>query len=151
MIAAALVIVSGGLLLWGLKRELRATVAERTAIRPEVSRALAVRADIGGLDARSAMIATLRSATPRWSAVLASIAQALPSDAHLTSIQAHADTVVLEGVAARAGGVFEALQRDPDITAVHSNAPVRQQLQDGTPVEHFAVAARLAPPSPLEQ
>ena len=79
--------------------------------------------------------------------MLSSIAQALPDDAHLTSIQAHADTVVLEGVAARAAGVFEGLQGDPDITAVHSNAPVRQQLQDGNPVEHFTVAARLTPPA----
>jgi Tfp pilus assembly protein PilN len=93
------------------------------------------------------MIATLRSTTPRWSAVLASIAQALPNDAHLTSVQAHADTVVLEGSAGRAGGVFEALQQDSVITAVLSNAPVRQQLQDGSPVEHFTVAARLSPPT----
>jgi Fimbrial assembly protein (PilN) len=148
LIAAALLIVSSGLLLWGVKRELRATVAERAAIRSDVSQALGLRADISSLDSRSALIATLSSSTPRWSAVLSSIAQALPDDAHLTSIQAHADTVVLEGAAGRAAGVFEALQRDPDITAVHSNAPVRQQLQDGTPVERFTVAARLAPPAP---
>jgi len=150
-IAAALVIIAGGLMLWGAKRELRATVGERAAIRSEVARALALRSDIGGLDARASMIATLNSTTPRWSSVISSVARALPTDAHLTSIQAHADTIVLEGVATRAGGVFEALQRDPDITAVHSNAPVRQQLQDGTPVEHFGVAARLAPPSAPEQ
>ena len=148
IVAAALLIVSGGLLLWGVKRELRATVAERAAIRPEVTRALGLRSDISALESRSALIATLRTTTPRWSAVLSSIAQALPGDAHLTSVQAHADTVVLEGTAARAAGVFEGLQRDPDITAVHSNAPVRQQLQDGSPVEHFTVAARLAPPTP---
>lgn len=148
MITAALLVVSGGLLLWGVKRELRATVAERAAIRNEVSEALGLRSDIGALDARSTMIGTLRSTAPRWSAVLSSIAEALPEDAHLTSIQARGDTVVLEGVAARAAGVFEALQGDPDITAVHSNAPVRQQLQDGAPVEHFTVAARLTPPAP---
>jgi len=150
-IAAALVIIASGLMLWGAKRELRATAGERAAIRSDVARALALRSDIGGLDARASMIATLNSTTPRWSSVISSVARALPTDAHLTSIQAHADTIVLEGVATRAGGVFEALQRDADITAVHSNAPVRQQLQDGTPVEHFAVAARLAPPSAPEQ
>jgi len=150
-IAAALVIIAAVLVLWGAKRELRATVGERAAIRSEVARALALRSDIGGLDARAAMIATLRSSTPHWSSVISSVARALPADAHLTSIQAHADTIVLEGVATRAGGVFEALQRDPDITTVHSNAPVRQQLQDGTPVEHFGVAARLALPSAQEQ
>ena len=146
-IAAGLLIVSGGLLLWGAKRELSATVADRAAIRTDVSRALALRSDIGGLDARSRLIATLRFTTPPWAAVLSSVAQALPDDSHLTSVQAHADTLVLEGVAARAAGVFEALQRDRDITAVHSNAPVRQQLQGGTPVEHFTVAARLTLPS----
>jgi hypothetical protein len=151
VVAAGLLIVSGGLVLWGAKRELRATVADRVAIRADVARALAIRSDIGGLDARSRMIATLSSTTPRWAAVLSSIAQVLPGDAHVTSIQAHADTVVLEGVATRAAGVFEALQSDHDITSVHSNAPVRQQLQDGTPVEHFTVAARLTPPSVPEQ
>jgi Tfp pilus assembly protein PilN len=151
LVAAVLLIASGGLLLWGAKRELRATVAERATIRSEVSQALALKSDIGALDARSAMIARLRSATPAWSAVLSSIAQVLPDDAHLTSIQARGDTIVLEGVAARAAGVFEALQRDPDITAVRSNAPVRQQLQDGNPVEHFAVTARLAPPAPVQE
>ena len=148
LIAAALLIGAAGLLLWGEKREFRAVVAERAAIRSEVSQALALRSDIGGLDARSALIARLGATTPRWAAVLSSISQVLPEDAHLTSIQAHADTVVLEGSAARAAGVFEALQHDRDITAVHSNAPVRQQLQDGTPVEHFAVAARLTAPAP---
>ena len=148
LVAAALVIASAGLLYWGLKRELRTTVDQRAAIRSDVSRALSVKSDISSLDARSGMIARLRSTTPRWSAVLSSISQVLPDDAHLTSIQARADTLVLEGVAGRAAGVFEALQRDPDITAVHSNAPVRQQLQDGNPVEHFTVAARLTPPRP---
>lgn len=148
VIAAALLVMSGGLALWGVKQELGAIVAERAAIRGEVSQALGLRSDIGALDARSTMIGSLRSTTPRWSAVLSSIAQALPEDAHLSSIRARGDTVVLEGVAARAAGVFEALQRDPDITAVHSNAPVRQQLQDGAPVEHFTVAARLTPPTP---
>jgi Tfp pilus assembly protein PilN len=147
VVAAALLIASAGLLLWGTKRELSATLAERAAIRAEVSSALGVRSDIGALEARSRMIATLRSTTPHWSAVLSSIARELPDDAQLTSLRAQADTVVLEGDAARAAGVFEALQRNQDITAVHSNAPVRQQLQDGTPVEHFSVAARLAPPT----
>lgn len=147
VIAAALLIVSGGLALWGVKRELRATVADRAAIQSDVSQALALKSDISSLDARSALIESLRSTAPRWSAVLSSIAQVLPDDAHLTSIRAHADTVVLEGAAGRAAGVFEALQGDADITAVHSDAPVRQQLQDGTPVEHFTVAARLTPPA----
>jgi Tfp pilus assembly protein PilN len=151
VIAATLVLVSGGLWLWGVKRELRATVAERSAIRTDVSKALGIRSNISALDARSAMIARLGSTAPRWSAVLSSIAQGLPNDAHLTSIQAHADTVILEGVAGRAAGVFEALQHDADITSVHANAPVRQQLQDGSPVEHFAVAARLAPPRPVDR
>ena len=144
--ASALLVVSAGLMYWGLRRELRTIVDERSAIRSDVTRALSLKSDIGTLDARSTLIARLRSTTPRWSAVLSSIAQVLPDDAHLTSIQARADTVVLEGVAGRAAGVFEALQRNADITAVHSNAPVRQQLQDGSPVEHFSVAARLTPP-----
>jgi Tfp pilus assembly protein PilN len=148
LVATALLIVASAIVLWGVKRELRATVAERAAIRSEVSGALGTRADISALDSRSATIAMLRTTTPRWSAVLSSIAQALPGDAHLTSVQARGDTVVLEGSASRAAGVFEALQQDPDITAVHSNAPVRQQLQEGTPVERFTVAARLAPPTP---
>ena len=151
LVAAALLVASGGLLLWGVKRELAATVAERAAIRSDVSQALNLKSDISALDARSAMIERLRSTTPGWSAVLSSIAQALPDDAHLKSIQARGDTIVLEGVAGRAAGVFEALQRDPDITAVRSNAPVRQQLQDGNPVEQFAVTARLTPPAPTQE
>jgi hypothetical protein len=149
LVAAGLLIASAGLVLWGAKRELRTTVAERAAIRSDVSRALGLRSDISALDARSRLIETLRSNTPRWSAVLSSISQVLPDDAHLTSIQARADTVVLEGEAGRAAGVFEALQQDRDITAIHSNAPVRQQLQGGAPVEHFSVTARLTPPQPV--
>jgi Tfp pilus assembly protein PilN len=145
--AVAASLLSAALLLIGTRRELGVAVAERSAIRADVSKALGIKSDISAVEARSAMIASLSSATPRWSAILASITEALPADAYLTSVWAQADTVVLEGQASRAASVFEALQRDTDLTAVHSSGPVRQQLQDGSPVEHFAVTARLAPPA----
>ena len=143
--ACATVVVAAAVLLWSAKRELATVLDERTAIKPAVEQALALRSSLGAIDSRVATIARLRDGSPRWSAVLSSVAQLLPDDAHITSMQARGDSVTLEGDAARAGDVFEALRNDPDIASVHSTAPVRQQLQQGASVEHFTVAAHVAP------
>lgn len=144
-IAAVSLVLAAVFLLWGAKRDLRATIDQRAAIRSEVNKAIGFKDQISSLSSRSAHIASLRASTPQWSAVLSSIAQELPRDASFTKFQAQADSVVLEGIASRAASVFEAMRGIPDITAIRSTAPVRQQLQDGNPVEHFSVAARLAP------
>ncbi|HWL39484.1 MAG TPA: PilN domain-containing protein [Gemmatimonadaceae bacterium] len=143
--AALSLVLAAGLFLWGAKRDLGATVDQRAALRSEVTKAIDLRSDIASLESRSARVASLRANTPRWSTVLASIAEELPRDARLTRFQSQADTVVLQGVASRAASVFEALRGIPDITAIRASAPVRQELQDGSPVEHFTVAARVAP------
>lgn len=150
-IAAIALVLAAALFLWGAKRDLRAAIDQRAAIRSDVTQAIGFRDQIASLTSRSAHITSLQAATPHWSAVLSSIADALPRDASFTKFRAEADTVVLEGIASRAASVFEAMRGIPDITAIRSTAPVRQQLQDGTPVEHFTVAARLARLGPAKR
>ena len=55
-----------------------------------------------------------------------------------------ADSLLLEGIADRAVGVFEAMQAAPDVLGVRAQAPIRRELRDGDqPIERFSLAARL--------
>lgn len=148
-VAATALIAAAGVEYWGLAREVRALQAQRAEIREVVQVVVETRDAIAEVESRLATLARLERSAPRWSAVIASVAEHLPVDAYLSAFRARADTLLLEGVAQEAAGVFEAMQQAPGVAAVRANAPIRQELRDGTEaVERFALAARLASPSP---
>lgn len=143
--AAAMLVLSAGIELWGAHRELAALEAERRDMRPLVVQAMDLRQTIEGVQERLEALAAAEAGASRWSTVIADVAEHLPSDAHLLSLRGAGDSLVLEGVAARAAGAFESLRRAPGVTGVRAEAPIRQEAQDSAPpVERFTLGARLA-------
>jgi hypothetical protein len=142
--AAACLVVAAGLELWGAGRELAAVQARRGELRESVATVVRARGMVDGMSARFARLDALEAGTPRWSVVLSTLAHHLPADAHLTSVRAAGDSLLLEGKARRALGVMEALQKTPGIAQVRPVAPIRRELHESGPtVEHFVLSAHL--------
>lgn len=145
-VAAAIVMLAGALEVWGTKRELHTITERRAAIREQVDAAMAEREVLAALNDRLATLASLQQTAPQWSSVIANVAEHLPADAHLVAFRGAGDSLVLEGVADRAAGVFEAIQIAPQVLGVRAQAPIRRELQQGEgdrPIERFTLAARL--------
>lgn len=146
LVAAALALAAAGVELWGAHRQLSAVERERAAIHAQVERAIATRDSALMLEAQYAAVSSDASAAPRWTAVLAGLTRALPGDAHLTSLTAAGDSVMLAGEAERAADVFDALRRDPRIAGVRADAPIRREFApDRSQVERFSVVVHLSP------
>jgi hypothetical protein len=142
--AGLLLAAAGGIEWWGLQREMHAVRAQRAAIRPHVERVSAVQDVLTQVNTDLAMLVSLESDAPRWSGVLITVADHLPRDAHLSAFRARADTVVLEGMARDASGVFEAMQHASGVSTVRADSPIRRELRDGQPVvERFALRAHV--------
>ncbi|HEX2091662.1 MAG TPA: hypothetical protein VHG28_04635 [Longimicrobiaceae bacterium] len=142
--AGVLLLTTAGLELWGARRELDAVRARRETIRASVGEVVAVREAIGGLNGRLTSLAELEGSAPRWSDVVARVADHLPRDAHLTAFRGQADTLVLEGAAGRAGGVIAAMQRVPGLVEVRAGAPIRRETDEGGgAVDRFSLVARV--------
>lgn len=143
-LAAALLLTAGLLELWGAQRELDAVLARREAIRTAVGEVAAVREIMDGLEGRASVLAELEAMSPRWSGVVARVGGALPKDAHLSALRARGDTLALEGVARRAGGVFDGVRRIPGVTEVRADAPIRREMREGRFAgERFVLSARI--------
>jgi hypothetical protein len=142
--AAALLLITAGIEAWGVHRELAEVESRRAALKQNVSRAMVVREEMGQLDARLRVLLGAEAARSQWARTLVSVAEYLPSDAHLVGFRGSADSVVLEGEAERASLVFESLQKAPGVLSVRADAPIRQEARDSGPaVERFTLAARL--------
>ncbi len=129
---------------WGLSRELTAVRERRAELRPRVAAAMQTRDSLAALNGNLAKLGTLERSTARWSSFLADLGDYLPRDAHVLALRGVGDSVVVEGVAGRAIGVFQALQYVPRVTGVRAEAPIRQDIaSDGTVREQFALSVRL--------
>jgi hypothetical protein len=138
-------LLAGAGLEWlGLQRELDQVATRRAELRVRVVEAMTVRTAVEELTGRLRVLTTAEQSARPWSAMLGTVATALPSDAHLVGWHAGADSLRMEGRAGRATGVFESLQRAPGIGGVRAEAPIQQEVQDsGPPMERFLLGARL--------
>lgn len=128
---------------WGLDHELTAVRERRAELGPRVAAAMQRRDSLAVLSGNLTTLGTLERTAPRWSAVLADLADYLPRDAYVVTLRGVGDSVVVEGIAGQAIGVFQALQGMPRVTGVRAEAPIRQDIaSDGTVREQFALAAR---------
>ena len=142
--AAFFLVVGAAAQLWDVRREVASIQARRAEIRGAVDGASEARATIESLRRRLIALQPLEQNATRWSAVLAEVASYLPRDAYLVDVRAAADSMVLEGVASRAAGVFDRLARAPGIAAVKPAGSIRRDVTDaGATVERFSLAARI--------
>jgi len=143
-VAVALLAMAGALELFGLARQRASIAAERAGIRHTVVQALVVRESVAVLSERLAAVRDVANDSPRWSRWLATLADVLPPDAFLVSLNAEGDSLHLEGNAARAALVFDALASVRGIQSVRPEGPIRQEVRNGGATsEHFALAALL--------
>ncbi len=144
--AAALGLAAAGLEWWGTARELDRVIAVRAQHRRQVAEALAVRAGLDGWEARLRLLRGAEMGAVRWSMMLAELADHLPADAHITSMRATADSILLEGEAGQATASFEALGAITGLRGVRALAPIRQETPDSGPSrEQFVLGAALRP------
>lgn len=144
--AAALVVLAAGAELWGVHRELGLVRAERERLRPQIAASLVGRTTVDEASRHLASLNTIDRTMPQWSAVIAMLSHTVPDDAYLTALRARGDSLVVDGLADHASRVFDALQQSKMLIDVRSAAPVRRELQeDGTALDHFTIAARIAP------
>lgn len=145
--AAALVVLAAGLELWGVKHQVQRIRGERAALRGQIAATLVGRTT---LDARYRQVAALNAierASPRWSAVIAALSEAIPPDAYLTAIRARQDSLIVDGLGEHAARVFDAINGTAGLADVRAAAPVRREAQDDGPaLEHFTIAARVEGP-----
>ncbi len=148
--AILILVLSAGVELWGVHRQLAIVRAERARIRPQIASTLLGRTNV---DATSRNLATLNAVdrdAPHWSVIITTLSQAITDDAYLTAIRARDDSLVVDGLAEHASRVFDALQRSKVVVDVKSAAPVRRELQDdGSALDHFTISARVPPPKPV--
>ncbi len=145
--AAALLVASAAIELMGVHRQLDAVRAERAAFRPQLAATLVGRTTVAATYAQLAALDSIERASPQWSAVIATLSESVPDDAHLSAIRAHEDTLVIDGLAGRAKPVFDALEATEGLIDVRAASPVRRELQDnGAALEHFTIGARVTRP-----
>jgi len=142
--AAVFVIVAAGLELWGTGRELWAVARQRAALSARVDSAMARREAMGNLRETLHTLGQLEAGAPRWSSVLADLADYVPRDAYVVAFRGAGDSLTLEGVARQAASVFQAVQLVPGIASVRAQAPIRQDVSpDGTVQERFVLGAEV--------
>ncbi len=142
--AAASLVLALGMHRAALLRELAVLERGRAAQRVAVEAALSTREASLGVQARLDALARAAAEAPSWTAILNQVAAGLPGDAYLTSLRGTADSVVIDGVAGRAAGVFEGLQSATRLSGVRPAGPIRQEVRDsGPPIERFTASATL--------
>lgn len=145
--AVVLALLAVGLYRAGLERELDALGNARQAARAEVAAAMNVRESLEGVRSRLDILRRAEQDGIRWTAVLDQVARTLPRDAWLSAFRADGDSIVMEGVAQRAAGVFDGLSTASVIRSVRPNGAIRQEVSDsGPPVERFSLSALLKTP-----
>jgi Tfp pilus assembly protein PilN len=143
--AVMLVGIAMALGLWGAKRELRLVQQQRADVRPQVAATLVGRTSVEDAYRRLSAVAAAERGAPHWAPVLAELSAIVPDDAYFTAFRTRGDSLVVDGMAARAARVFDAIRSNgKSLTAVRAPAPVRAEAPDGgDPLERFSIAGVL--------
>ena len=142
--AAALVVASAAIELWGVHHQLNLVRQQRAQLRPALSSTLIGRTTVEATYRHLAALNGIERSTPQWAAVITTLSKAIPNDAYLTAIRSRDDSLIVDGLAEHAARVFDALEKTPGLTDVKAAAAVRRDLQDdGTALDHFTIAARV--------
>lgn len=143
--AAAVLLVAAGILeLWGTERERSTIAGERAHLRAPVAEALAAREAVAHATQRLAAVRSAAESAPRWSTLIASLAEMLPDDAFIVAMGGSADSLRIEGVASRAAPVFDAVARMEGIRSLRPDGPIRQERSAaGATSERFTLTASM--------
>jgi hypothetical protein len=147
--AVFLLAVAAAVQLWGAHRQLSLVRAARAALHPEVAATLVGRSTVEDAYRRLAALAAAERTAPRWAPVLADLSNMLPDDAYLTAFRTRGDSLMVDGMAAHAARVFDAIHASELLAGVRAPAPVRREAPEGgDPLERFTIAATLRARAP---
>lgn len=141
--AAGFLVVAAKLELSGLERERAHIAAERARLRPVVEQSIALRESLAVSTAQLAALRGDALAASHWSSLIVALADTLPDDAFLVALSGDRDSIHIEGRAAHAAPVFDALASMTLLTDVRADGPIRQDVHDDATSEHFTLVARL--------
>jgi hypothetical protein len=143
-LAALFVIIAAIVTMWGVHRDLKQVQAQRTAVHPMVAATLIGRSTVEDAYRRLAALADAQRAAPHWAPVLADLSELLPDDAFLTAFRTRGDSLTVDGMAAHAASVFDAIHDSQLLSNVRAPAPVRAEAPEGgNPLERFTIAATM--------
>ena len=142
--ACLLTLCTGGVHLWGVRREVDAVQARRGQIALQVSTAVAQRRAADEARARLAVIHTLLDEQPLWARLLPAVSTALSDSAYLTSLSVGADRVQISGVANAGATVLADLARVPLLSGVTASIPLQRDQTTGK--DRFNVSITLDAP-----
>lgn len=142
--AALLLLAAGGVRHIGLLRERDAIIAQRAAMRTRVGAAMSERDSLSRVASVIVAVSRLEQTAPRWSAVVARAAAALPARSSFVSLRAEGDSARIEGEADDATAVFTRLQRAPGLLSVRPVGSIRQETgSDSRTIERWTVSAKV--------
>ena len=143
-VAVLLLGVAAAVRLWGVRRELKLIQGQRAEVQPLVAATLVGRSSVEDAYRHLAAIAAADRAAPHWAPVLAELSAIVPDDGYLIAFRTHGDSLIMEGMAARAVRVFDAVHGSKLLTGVRAPAPVRAEAPEGgDPLERFSIAGVL--------
>jgi len=149
--AAALFVVAALIQLWGVHHQLDIVRAERAKIRPQLSSTLVGRTTVEATYRHLAALSDAERSAPQWSGVIGQLSESVPEGAYLAAIHARGDSLLVDGLAAHAARVFDALEKTHGLIEVRAASPVRRELQDGGgTLDHFTISARVPRQAPVE-
>ena len=147
--AALLLIIAATINLWGVRRDLKQVQVQRTAVHPMVAATLIGRSTVEDAYRRLAALADAQRAAPHWAPVIADLSALLPDDAFLTAFRTRGDSLMVDGMAAHAASVFDAIHDSHLLANVRAPAPVRAEAPEGgNPLERFTIAATMRSSTP---
>jgi hypothetical protein len=139
-------VMAAALQWWGVRREAALLAADRAALRPSIAGVLAQRDSLTALNDALGALARAERDAPRWTERLWTLSAALPGDAWFTSVRGAGDSVQVEGRAASAAPVFEALRGARGVESVRATAPITVNDGAGGAREAFSVVVRFGAP-----
>jgi Tfp pilus assembly protein PilN len=140
--ALALVEVASVARLRGRVERLEGAVEE---LRPHAEQVIELRSAIEDALSRADVLAGLAAEQPRWSGVLAELARALPADTYLSSLRTEGRVLQLEGYAASASDVLQALRRSAMFASARLDGAVTREVTPLGERERFSLELSLRP------
>jgi len=138
----AVFVLAGAVRWWSAQRAVRMVERERAALRATVSAVLAARDSLMALNDALEALRRAERAAPEWNSRLYALSAALPRDAYLTALRGAGDSVEVEGRAASAAPVFDALRQVRGVVSVRATAPIAVTESAGVAAERFSVVVR---------
>lgn len=142
--AAAAILVAFMIERTRVSSALESTQRTRADLSPRVRGVLAAQERIEAETQAATVLAAREAGASRVTAVMASVATAIPAGTLLTALGVSGDTVTIEGESKGSAAVYNALRAVPELEQLRLGVPLRQdRLASDQAVEHFVFTARV--------